>query len=178
LIEVIVKKLFLIVVLIACAPLFYVMDGAIIKDLRLKSETLAPAYIMTTDRRCKSKAFLFHSCSYKYQTDHEGKKQSYFFLSFGAPETLMLIRGNSSGGITSDVGQDYLVNRIVTLLIFPLLALFVLLKGNRVENGRTQPDGAPRRNLAPEARPVAQPTARPTAPPSARSGKPVFGKRR
>ena len=152
------------------APLFFYLDGSIVKDISLKSESLSPAYIATSDRRCKTSAFLFHSCSYKYQFDNQDKKQSYFFLSIGAPETLILLRSDTSGGITSDVGQNYLINRIVTLLLFPLLALFVMLKGGRSEARQASPRIETPRNPIPEPRPL--------APTTHRTVKPVFGKRR
>ncbi|MEQ8781933.1 MAG: hypothetical protein RIE06_19910 [Roseibium album] len=120
-------------------PGLFFMDGAILKDIKLKSETLSPANVPTSDRKCRSKLYLFQSCSFDYTDNQKDLDQSYFFMSFGPPETLVLLRGTKSGVLTSDVGQDYLWNRILTILLFPGLALWALVK----YLGKTRQHAAP-----------------------------------
>lgn len=150
-------------------PGLFLMDGAILKDLRLKSETLSPANIPTTDRKCRSKLYLFQGCSYDYVINREDHDQSYFFVSLGPPETLVLLRGDKSGELTSDVGQDYLWNRILTVLFFPALAIWCLFK--ILLNARQQ---SPSRS---QQRPIVLQQAAPSAANRA-TGRTTFGKRR
>lgn len=171
------KQFFLLVILLASAPVFFFMDGSIPKDVSLSSEQLAPAFIATTDRRCRTSVFVFHQCSYKYELNGEQLRQSYHFLASSAPETLILLRGNSTGRITSDVGQNYLTNRILTLFALPLFCVFAILKGRTGRNSRRAErivlnPGLPTQTVA-QHNQVDTPTRR-----ASPSGKPVFGKRR
>lgn len=128
LIEVFMRALVFFLALVLAGPFFFFTDGSIVKDLKLKAETLSPAYIPTENRRCRSNLFIFHHCSYDYVFQQKELDQDYFFLSFGAPETVELMRGNSTGGITSDVGQNYLFNRIATAVALPIFALIILIR--------------------------------------------------
>ncbi|MDN3719190.1 hypothetical protein QW131_08085 [Roseibium salinum] len=74
------------------APFFYVLDGSIAKDLGLRSQTLSPALIATSDRKCKSWVFLFHHCSYDYEIGPEKHNQDYIFVALGAPDSIMLLK--------------------------------------------------------------------------------------
>ncbi len=164
------RALLFLVIMVLAGPFFFFIDGAIIKDFRLKSDTLAPAFIQTTDRTCKSRLFVFHDCSYRYKFDHKDQKQDYFFFSFSPPETVMLLRGNNTGEITSDVGQDYLFNRIATIFAFPLLAIFAVVKALGRRNARTQT------NIP--TPPTEEPMHRAAAAPGNPAKRTEFGKRR
>lgn len=150
-------------------PGLFFLDGSIVKDLSLKSETLSPANIATRDRKCRSKVFVFQSCSYEYTHNGQELDQSYFFVSFGPPETLTLLRSNKSGALTSDVGQDYLWNRILLVLFFPGLALWGLVK--YLSNAR-QHSPRPARQSAPVPQRFVAPSSGHSA------ARTTFGKRR
>ncbi|MFC6656278.1 hypothetical protein ACFQEX_12570 [Roseibium salinum] len=153
------------------APFFYVLDGSIAKDLGLRSQTLSPALIATSDRKCKSWVFLFHHCSYDYEIGPEKHNQDYIFVALGAPDSIMLLKNAATGAITSDVGQDHLFNRIATLVIFPLIGVFLLVKMLGRRAGPV-PAGLP------EARTPETPRQTAAAAPPGRPGNKVFGKRR
>lgn len=120
------KKLLITAVLLALGPFMYFNDGKIISDFNMSSEPHDFAGISTTDRKCTSSAFLFQQCSFKYEVNGEAKSQSYHFLSFGAPDTIHLMRGRKSGVLTSTVGQEYLWNRIFTIFFQVLIGLAML----------------------------------------------------
>ena len=94
----------------------------------MSGEHLDFAGIATTDRKCTSSAIFFQQCSFKYEVNGEAKSQSYHFLSFGAPKTIRLLRGRTSENITSTVGQDYIWNRIFTIVFIVFVGLVVLRK--------------------------------------------------
>ncbi|WP_269582268.1 hypothetical protein [Roseibium sp. Sym1] len=163
------RLIFSFIVLLAIGPAFFFLDGAILKDFRLRFDSLAPAYVATTDRECRSRLFLFHHCSYDYVYNHDDQSQTYFFVSLGAPDTLSLLRSNTTGELTSDVGQDYLWNRILTVLLFPALLLWFLAKYFSARRPATAVEGpAPRQ----------APQPRPSSPPGAGQRRQAFGKRR
>ncbi|MCK7611583.1 hypothetical protein [Roseibium sediminicola] len=165
------KLIFSFLFLLVIGPALFFLDGAIIKDLRLKFDTLAPAYIATTDRECRSKLFLFHHCSYDYVYENEDLDQSYFFVSFGAPKTLTLLKSNGTGELTSDVGQDYLWNRILMILFMPALLVWILVKYMSTRRAQTVPE-----RPAPRQQPQTQP--RQSAHAGLGQGRKEFGRRR
>lgn len=165
------KLMFSFLVLLVIGPALFFLDGAIVKDLRLKFDTLAPAYIGTTDRECRSKLFLFHHCSYDYVYENEDRDQTYFFVSFGAPKTLTLLKSNSTGELTSDVGQDYLWNRILMILFMPALLVWILVKYLGARRALTAPEQS-----APRQQP--QPQPRQSAPTGLGQARKEFGRRR
>ncbi len=158
------------ILLVMIGPGLFFWDGSIIKDINLKFEQLVPAHVSTTDRECRSKVFLFHICSYKYVENNEDKSQTYIFFAFGAPKTITLIKGNTSGTLTSDVGQNYLFNRIATILFFPFLLLWGVVKFMRAASAHRTAAGRETQLQAPPARSVSSAGSRPS------SG--GFGKRR
>ncbi|WP_298816358.1 hypothetical protein [uncultured Roseibium sp.] len=171
LIEVFMRVFLSFLALMLAGPFFFFTDGSIVKDLKLKTETLSPAYIPTENRRCRSSMFIFHHCSYNYVFQQEELDQQYFFLSFGAPETVTLMRGDSTGGITSDVGQDYLFNRIATAVALPLFALIVLIRSLVGTKSRSRTTVPPLRSPDYQVRSAAPP-------PTHAARRTQFGKRR
>jgi len=163
------RLIFSFIFLLAIGPALFFLDGAIIKDIRLRFDSLAPAYVSTTDRECRSRLFLFHHCSYDYVYNHDDQSQAYFFASFGAPETLSLLRSNITGELTSDVGQDYLWNRVLTVLFFPTLVLWMIAKYFKANRPATTVQ-------VPEPRQA--PPPRPSSPPGSGQRRQAFGKRR
>ena len=122
------KKFLFIAILLFLGPFMFINDGKIISDIKMSGEPLEFAGIATTDRKCTSSAIFFQQCSFKYEANGEAKSQSYHFLSFGAPKTIRLLRGRTSGIITSTVGQGYLWNRIFTIVFIVFIGLAVLRK--------------------------------------------------
>ncbi|WP_346896313.1 hypothetical protein [uncultured Roseibium sp.] len=133
------KKLLFSIILIALGPGLFFFDGAIVQDFNLRSEQLRPALIPTTDRKCRSKVYLFHQCSFKYEINGQKIRQDYDFFALGAPKTLMLLKSSGSGVITSDVGMDYLWNRVLTISALSLLGLIVLYSAARRMTGLNPP---------------------------------------
>ena len=180
------KRVLYVLLCFASSPFFYWFDGSIVKDWGMRGETLAPVALETSSRRCKSTVFLFHNCSYRYIFDDVSKSQNYFFVSFGAPDHLIMLQSKNSGKITSNVGQEYLFNRIATLFLFPIIGLFAMVgkigapAPSRPSVEQRSPDEtvshqgyipAQERVLA---SPQHQPIRRPVV---ARGAKPTFGRR-
>ncbi|WP_346911942.1 hypothetical protein [uncultured Roseibium sp.] len=149
------KKLILSIILIALGPALFFLDGTIIQDFNLRSEQLRPALVPTTDRKCRSKVYLFHQCSFKYEVNGQKIRQDYDFFALGAPKTIMLLKSSESGAITSDVGMAYLWNRVLTISALSLLGLLVLYSAARRMSG-LNPPSVTARNIGidlPEAAP-------------------------
>lgn len=152
----------------------------------MRGEPLAPVALETSSRKCKSTVFLFHNCSYRYIVDDASKSQNYFFVSFGAPDHLVMLKSTRSGTITSNVGQEYLINRIVTLFLFPIIGLFAMAgkigapAPSRPPQARELPDVGAGQQVPAQVPNVTSRTAtrdqvnRPVAP---RGTKPAFGRR-
>ena len=102
-------------------------DGAILSDFSLRNEPQELALINTSDRKCSSTVKLFHQCGFKYEFNGETVKQNYAMFAFGAPKTVLLLRGTETGRITSTVGQEYFWNRVFTITFLLFISAFTLL---------------------------------------------------
>ncbi|MEM8687068.1 MAG: hypothetical protein AAGF81_07050 [Pseudomonadota bacterium] len=107
----------------AIGPLLIWLEDDLASDFRLQSHKLVIAGIPTTDRKCKSTVFIFNQCGFKYELNGKSHSKDYTFFSFGAPETVHLLRSTETGELTSTVGQAYFSNRIVTLAVVNLMSL-------------------------------------------------------
>lgn len=121
-------------------PLLFWLEGDQLKtDYSLRSETIVNANIPTTFRYCRSKVFIWHSCSFDYIVAGENQEFNYQFFALGAPDTVFIQKGVESGRLTTTVGQDYFWHRAVTILIgfavsgFTLLAMVAPLLFRREE---------------------------------------------
>ena len=121
------KAILFAILMIAVGPGLFYMDGAIVSDFLLAGEKLVDAGIRTANRKCKRFNFAYHDCEFTYKLDGVTTRQSYKMLAFSGPETLTLLRGVDSKLITSDVGQNYLWNRIITPFIPFFLGLLMLI---------------------------------------------------
>lgn len=151
-------KLLMYVCFILFGPVILFYEGASIKsDFSLRSEPLVPALIQTTDRECGSTFFIFHQCSMKYEVNGVEQKTNYKMFAFGAPKTVILLKGAESGTVTSTVGQDYLWNRVFTVIFGLLMSSFVAIAAlsSLTGSGRNRPaPAAPHRapqNRGPQA---------------------------
>lgn len=181
------KYILALVFVFALGPGLFLTDGAIVKDLKLRSETLSFANIPTSDRRCRTRVIVFQSCSYKYVHNQEEHSQSYFFFSLGAPETLVVLKGNASGELTSNVGQDYLWNRILTIFLCMGIVVWAIAKGMLQRRAQAAPRKL-RQPVTPQhavpsamprqASPPAMPRRAPTPHPGRVDRGATFGKRR
>ena len=156
-------------------PYLLLNDGAIRKDFSLRSESLTLALIPTTDRKCSSTMMLFHQCSYKYEHNGETQTQNYNMFAFGAPKKLLLMKGVDSGLLTSTTGQEYLWNRLLTVIFAMFVSLMAFFGGLRLFFG-----GAPtpqNQQRMPQQQ-LHQITPAPQPPQQARArGQSGFGKR-
>ncbi len=116
-------------VLLFCwfGPYLLFNDGAIRKDFSIRAETTNVALIPTTDRKCNSFWGLFHQCSYNYELDGTAHSQNYNMFAFGSPKTIILLQAEESGRVTSSTGQEYLWNRLFTVIFGMLLSLATLV---------------------------------------------------
>ena len=121
------QKIIFYLSLLLIGPITLISDGAILKDLSLRSETLAPAFVNVQNPECSSILFLVHLCSYEYDLDGVTQEQDYNLIAFGAPQQVQLLRSFESGRMTSTTGQEYIWNRIFTLVIAMLISGFTAL---------------------------------------------------
>ena len=120
------RKIILSLIALAVAPLMVWLDGAMLTDFKLRSETLVPVSIETFERKCRSKVFVLQICSYEYETQGRMKVQRYMMLALDAPEQLLMLRGMSSGQLTSNVGMEYFWNRVFSILFLFAFGLYSL----------------------------------------------------
>jgi len=120
-------------VLLLCwfGPYLLLNDGAIRKDFSIRAETTSLALIPITDRKCTSTWGIFHQCSYKYELNGAPQEQNYNMFAFGSPKTIVLLQAQESGRLTSTTGQEYLWNRLFTVIFGMLLSLFTLVAALR-----------------------------------------------
>ena len=121
-------KAFLIAIfLMGIGPLMFWIDGDLASDFGMRGQTLVPANIATSDRRCKSTFFILNQCSFKYELAGEKHSKNYVIFSLGAPDTVRLLKSTETGELTSTVGQEYFWNRIIAILFFNGISLFVAI---------------------------------------------------
>ena len=148
------KAILIAIFLMGLGPMMFWLDGDLGSDYGLRSHTLVPANIATSDRRCRSTFFLLNQCSFKYQLDGERHSKNYVIFSFGAPDTVRLLKSAETGELTSTVGQEYFWNRIIAVLFFNGISLFVAIAVfASIVGGRrsAQPTAMPQRAAAPAA---------------------------
>ncbi|WP_299470690.1 hypothetical protein [uncultured Roseibium sp.] len=181
------KLLLGLIFIFAVGPGLFLMDGSIIKDFKLRSETLSYANIPTSERRCRTRVLVFQSCNYKYVHEQQEHKQSYIFFALGAPETVVLLRGNASGELTSSVGQDYFWNRILTIFLCMGIVVWAIAQGMLQRRAQAAPrklrQPVKPRHAVPstmprQAAPPAMPRRAPTPHPGRVDRGATFGKRR
>ncbi|MCP5080277.1 MAG: hypothetical protein GY948_01115 [Alphaproteobacteria bacterium] len=152
-------KAFLIAVfLMGLGPLMFWLDGDLASDYGMRGQTLVPANIATSDRRCKSTFFILNQCSFKYQLDGEKHSKNYVIFSLGAPDTVRLLKSTETGELTSTVGQEYFWNRIIAILFFNGISLFVAIAVfASMFGGRTSAQTSPQPQRAAPAAPAGMP---------------------
>lgn len=115
------------VVLMLMGPYAVYSDGAIRQDFSLKAETLVPAFMETSDRKCTSTLGVFHQCSFNFLLNDAEQSQNYNMFAFGSPDTIVLLRGIETGRLTSTTGQEYLWNRVITMAVLLCMSFLTLI---------------------------------------------------
>ena len=121
------KSILIAIFLMVLGPAMFWLDSDLASDFGMRGQTLVPANIATSDRRCRSTFFILNQCSFKYEHNGEQHGKNYVIFSLGAPETVSLLQSTETGELTSTVGQEYFWNRIVALLFFNGISLFVAI---------------------------------------------------
>jgi len=121
------RLVLVLLIFILMGPYFLMSDKSLRSDFAMRSEITTLALIQTTDRECTSSLGVFHQCSFKYEQNGVEQKQKYNMFAFGAPEQLFMLQGRNSGQLTTSTGQEYLWNRIFTVIFGMLVSLLTLL---------------------------------------------------
>ena len=140
------KAVLFAIVIMAIGPLMLWFEDDLASDFSLRSHKLVVAGIPTTERKCRSTAFVFNQCGFKYELNGESHRKDYRFFSLGAPKTVILLKSSQTGELTSTVGQAYFGNRILTLVVLNLMSLSAafalfgaMLRKRRPRQSRSEP---------------------------------------
>ncbi|AVX03153.1 hypothetical protein MXMO3_00609 [Maritalea myrionectae] len=126
------RSIFILIALLAFGPLSIWLDSDLVSDFRLRSEKLVYADVPTSQRKCTGTPVLLYSCGFKFEIAGETYRKRYVLVALGAPKTVHLLKGEQSGVITSTVGQDYIWNRIIAVLLACAVSLTTAIRLFRV----------------------------------------------
>lgn len=125
--------------LLLIGPYIFLSDGALRQDLSLRAEGVEPAYMETSNRKCTSTFRLFHQCSFDYAVNGLEQSQNYNMFAFGSPDTIVLLKGQSTGRLTSTTGLEYFWNRVFTMVFTLLLSFMTLISIIKRFSGSSSP---------------------------------------
>ena len=96
----------------------YLIGPPILADLRANRATLEPARTLTIkEARCRSKLFVLSFCDVKYDGASKGELNYFILSNMGGEPIQLLSPKGKPGPVTSNIGVDYLTNRIVSFVI-------------------------------------------------------------
>jgi hypothetical protein len=113
------------------AGMLWISGFELINDLNAKADLQPARGVRFEEARCKTKAFLLTNCTVKIvdtQQAGDGKKTfDYMMLNWGDRGSITALRSASNPAyVTTSIGQDQLINRVIT---FGLLEVFLLALG-------------------------------------------------
>ena len=127
--------------LLAGAGLAYLKVPSIWNDFSVDSGTLEPApEYSLAEARCKTRALVVNMCDLDFTHTETGEKlnMSYMLLGRMGGESVFAMQTPDKSYITSNIGIDYLLNRIAVIVIFSglmfglgLLLLLKMMRGAR-----------------------------------------------
>lgn len=117
------------------------------QDLRLRGEKLvAVADGRITEAKCQSKLFVVTWCDVNY--DRGGASGSFAYLLFGrlGGERVGLQRApGASGALTTTLGMDYLIDRVIAFIVFMALMVGLTFGGILMMRRKASGPGEPQR---------------------------------
>lgn len=112
--------------------LLWLMGPSIWQDFRTDQDKLVPAFeYSVTEARCKSRVFVVTSCDVELTNKATNEEIDFDYFMFGrlGGESVYGLKSVDGQTLTTNIGMEYVTNRLITMIIFTLFCLAMVVGG-------------------------------------------------